>query len=204
MKKQKRAASEREITTVQTKGATQLYLIRHAPVVGDGMVYGRRDLPADCSDSAQFGRLRAALGVMDHVISSPARRCLQTAQVLWPQVPPHTDPDLWEQDFGDWEGLPFADIPDHGRLDGAALAGFAPPNGESFDDVCARTAMAMDRLPIGRVAVVAHAGVIRAALSCALGGLATALRFEIANLSITSILILPDRQYVVREVNRCC
>jgi alpha-ribazole phosphatase len=204
MKKQKQAASERGITTVQTSGATELYLIRHAPVIGDGLVYGRRDLPADCSNDARFESLRSSLPDMDMVLSSPAKRCLQTARMIWPQVDPHIDAGLWEQDFGDWEGIPFADIPNHGQLDGADLARFAPPNGESFDDVCVRTGLALTSLPVGRVAVVAHAGVIRAALARALGRIPTALRFEIANLSLTSILVLPDRQYVVREVNRCC
>ncbi len=204
MKKQKQAANERGITTVQTNGATQLYLIRHAPVIADGLVYGRRDLPADCGNAARFASLRASLPDMDLVLSSPAKRCLQTAQMVWPKVKPRVEDALWEQSFGDWEGIPFADIPDHGQLDGAELAAFTPPNGESFDDVCARTAAIMGTLPAGRVAVVAHAGVIRAALSQALGGVPSALRFEIANLSLTSILILPERQYVVREVNRCC
>lgn len=205
MTKQKRGANERGISTVSAELGTELMLIRHAPVQGDGRVYGRRDLPADCSDTAAIAALRAALPAPDGIIHSPALRCLQTVEALWPGQAAMPEPALREQDFGAWEGMPHADLPDLGPLAGDALAAHRPPGGESFSDLCDRVTPALSALAArgGRVAVVAHAGTIRAALALALGTVPAALRFEIAPLSLTSIAALPGGAYAVRGVNRC-
>ena len=66
-----------------------------------------------------------------------------------------------------------------------SLADHRPPGGESFADVCARVAPALAALPGGRTAIVAHAGVARAALALALGSPGLGLAFEVAPLSLT-------------------
>ncbi|WP_299934051.1 histidine phosphatase family protein [uncultured Pelagimonas sp.] len=203
MRKQKQAASERGITTVQMDAATELFFIRHAPVIGDGRMYGRRDVEADCSNAAAFAACHARLPRFDHVYCSPALRCVQTLSALFPGVNPRLVDALWEQDFGAWEGLPYAELPDLGKLDGAELAAFAPENGESFDDLCARVRPVLNFAKPGRTLVMAHAGTIRAALSVALGGVPTALRFDIANLSVTRLTRLSEGVYSINEVNRC-
>jgi alpha-ribazole phosphatase len=131
-------------------------------------------------------------------------RCVQTAASLWPDATPAQDPRLWEQDFGDWEGVPFTDLPDLGALTSAELAAHRPPNGESFLDLHARIAQALQSLARqgGRIAVVAHAGVIRAALGLALGDAALGLAFQIAPLSLTQITALPGGQWSISGVNR--
>lgn len=203
MKKQKQSASERGITTVQDHVATEIFLIRHAPVIRDGRVYGRRDIAADCSDCGHFARLRSALPTMDRVLCSPAQRCIKTSAAIWPDAKPVLEPALWEQDLGDWEGQPYADLPELGPMNGLDLASFAPPNGESFQDVCARVDPVLAALPPGKTAFVAHAGSIRAALSVALGGVPTALRFDIANLSVTRLTKLQGGVFCINDVNRC-
>ncbi|WP_240758104.1 histidine phosphatase family protein [Palleronia sediminis] len=182
------------------RDAIPFTLIRHAPVVADGRAYGRRDLPARI-DPAACARLRAALPPPSRLIASPAARCLSTAAAIWPNLVAQPEPALLEQDLGAWEGLPLSDLPDIGRLDGAALATHRPPGGESFDDMRARVAPVLAALS-EPAAIVAHAGTVRAALSLALGDIPTALRFEIAPLSVTEILRLPQG-WVVRGVNRC-
>lgn len=161
---------------------------------------GRRDVDADCSDNAAFAALRARLGVVDHLITSPAKRCLQTAAALFPQASSISDARLWEQDFGAWEGLAHADLPDLGPLTTAQIAAHRPPMGESFDDLCARALPAL-HLHQGRVVIVAHAGVIRAALGWALGRQDAGLAFQIAPLSLTKIIVLADGLCAISCVN---
>ncbi len=175
-------------------GASELLLIRHAPALSGGRLCGRGDVAADCADVAAFGRLAAAVGRFDRLIISPALRCRQTARALWPErAPDASDPRLWEQDFGGWEGLPYADLPDLGPLPPEALAAHRPPGGESFDDLCHRAhpalieAAADAHLRGGRVVIVAHAGTVRAALALALGGPGAALAYEVAPLSLTRL-----------------
>ena len=186
------------------KRATELLLIRHAPVSVDGRLFGRADVAADCSDRGRFDRLRAAIGDVDHVLSSPALRCLQTTRALWPASPdPQTDGALWEQDFGRWEGQAYVDLPDLGSLESAALARHRPPGGESFADLCARVEPVLMHVASkgGRVAVVAHAGVVRGALALAIGSVPLALRFEVAPLSVTRIRALPGGSWAIIGAN---
>ncbi len=165
-----------------------IWLIRHAPSVDGGAMAGRRDVAADCSNAAAIDALRARvrMGADDTLFASPALRCLQTAAALW-GVAPRQDPRLREQDFGDWEGMPYANLPDIGPLAQAALAAFTPPNGESFDALCARAAPTLLALPAGRHIIVAHAGIVRAALGLALGAVHLGLGFSVAPLSLTRL-----------------
>lgn len=167
--------------------ATELILIRHAPALAGGRLCGRTDVGADVSDAASIADLAGAVTAVDRVITSPALRCRQTAGALWPGREFATDPALWEQDFGDWDGMALARLPDLGPLTRAALARHRPPKGESFADLCARVRPALAALPSGPTAIVAHAGTIRAALSLALTDPADALGFEIAPLSMTRL-----------------
>ena len=172
---------------------TQLSLIRHAPARNDGRMAGRRDVAADCSDSAAFAALRAGIGPFDHLVISPSLRCVQTAQTLWPaRAPALIDPALWEQDFGDWENLPFADLPDLGPLPAADLATHRPPNGESFADMCVRVSPALLRAAAlgGHIVIVAHAGTARAAIAHAIGSVPAGLAFQIAPLSVTTLSMI--------------
>ncbi|MDZ4311117.1 MAG: histidine phosphatase family protein [Cypionkella sp.] len=187
-----------------TLDQTEILLIRHAPALTEGRMAGRRDVAADCSDAFAFAALRGAVGASDHCRISPARRCVQTAAALWPDVAPTPDARLWEQDFGAWEGVPFADLPDLGLLSTAELAAHRPPQGESFLDVYARVMPVLQEVRAlgGRVAIVAHAGVIRAALGLALGAAESGLAFQVAPLSLTTIVALPGGAFSIAGVNR--
>lgn len=184
--------------------ATELLLIRHAPALSAGRLCGRTDVGADCSDTARITALKSAIGNVDHILSSPAERCRQTAAALWPGLPePETDSAFWEQDFGSWEGQNYGDLPDLGTLGPDELATHRPPGGESFADLCARVAPALVRVAKrpGRIAVVAHAGVVRGALALAIGSVPVALSFEVAPMSLTRIRALPGGDWSVIAVN---
>jgi alpha-ribazole phosphatase len=183
---------------------TDLVLIRHAPVIPDGRLAGRRDVPADCTHVQALAELRVKIGPCDLVITSPAQRCVQTAAALWPErLSTGVDERLWEQNFGAWEGLAFADVPDLGPLTSGALVNARPPEGESFGDVCARSGPALAELAGrgGRVAVVAHAGTVRVALALALGARAPALAFQLHPLSMTQLTVRNGRDWSIGVVN---
>ncbi|MDB5664285.1 histidine phosphatase family protein [Cypionkella sp.] len=186
------------------QGQTELLLIRHAPALTEGRMAGRRDVAADCSDALAFAALRGAVGAVDHCLISPALRCVQTAATLWPEGERRQVSRLWEQDFGAWEDVAFADLPDLGTLSGAELAAHQPPGGESFLALCARVTPALQEAVAlgGKVVIVAHAGVIRAALGLALGAPELGLVFQVAPLSLTTIIALPGGIFSIVGVNR--
>ena len=184
------------------RAATELILIRHAPALADGRLCGRTDVAADCSDLGRLAAVRAHVGRWDRLLCSPALRCRQTAAALWDQ-PPEIAPALAEQDFGLWDGRPWADLPDLGPLSADELARHRPPEGESFAELCDRAGIALAQLATGGcVVAVAHAGTVRAALAKALGRPAPALAFEVAPLSVTRIRIAaPEAPWSVISVN---
>jgi alpha-ribazole phosphatase len=169
--------------------SSELLLIRHAPAETGGRLCGRRDVPARLDDRAALARLAAALAGVRRVVTSPAIRCRQTAEALFPGIAAAEDARLWEQDFGAEDGMAYTDLPDLGPLPREALAERRPPDGESFADMAGRVIPALGELAASDspVAVVAHAGTVRAGLALALGSVPAALAFEVAPLSLTRI-----------------
>lgn len=164
---------------------TEFLLIRHAPIAEQGKLFGRSDVDAALPD--RHAALPAAFAAA-HRITSPARRCRQTAAWLWPETDIVQDPAFWEQDFGAWEGMGFEHIPDLGPLPRADLAAHRPARGESFLDLAARVAAGLEAVTVaGPVVIIAHAGVIRAALGMALGEPSQGLAFAVDPLSMTRL-----------------
>ena len=183
-----------------------LCLIRHAPARPAGFLYGRTDADCDEIEPPLKDRLRQILTDCQALYSSPAIRCVKTCEAVFPGRRPQRIEAFWEQSFGDWDGLPFEDVPDVGPLKGDDLVQFAPPNGESFADLCARVQPALIRLldteQARSTAVFAHAGVIRSCLALAFDSPSAALRCEIDPLSVTRLRALPDSQFSVVCVNQ--
>ncbi|MEY4592353.1 MAG: hypothetical protein RIR18_1248 [Pseudomonadota bacterium] len=104
------------------------------------------------------------------IISSPLQRCHRLADALAKQLhrpKPLVDTCLQEIDFGDWEGKAWNDIPRH-EIDAwaADVAGFAPPNGESVQQLRERVLRWLNEIEASAESwvVVTHAGVIRVLL----------------------------------------
>lgn len=172
-------------------------ILRHAPVEMTGRIAGRTDIGANCSDQAALSAVKSRLKRLsfDATWSSPAKRCLQTCHAL--DLTPQVHSALWEQDFGEWEGIASKALPDLGPLSTTELAEFQPPGGESFNDMAHRVRPLLQAASQS-VLVVAHAGTARAALSMAIG--AHAISFAIAPLSLT-ILSGSSHDWAVEGVN---
>lgn len=146
--------------------------VRHPPLPAlQGVCYGQldADLPRPVFDQAAA----AVLPLLPDwpIATSPARRCRGLADALHAvrgastaHAPPRADARLLEMDFGDWEGLRWDAIP-RDALDAWSLdvCGYRPPRGESFLVLVDRVRDALAALDRPHV-IVAHAGVIRAAL----------------------------------------
>jgi alpha-ribazole phosphatase len=171
---------------------TRFIWIRHAPTGIADRYIGRTDVPAQLPEPEALGPLWDALGPVDRVIASPMIRARQTAGALFPELRATVQPGLVEQDFGDWENRKYAEVSFPAGLDADELAAFTPPGGESFADVCSRVGACIDQLSNATegetVAVVAHAGVIRAALVHALyASPASGIAFGVDHLSMSSV-----------------
>lgn len=184
----------------------ELVILRHAPADHGGRLCGRTDITASLPGDDVLGALHGMLTDCE-VVVSPARRCRQTAEALFPGRGHAQDERLWEQDFGGDEGRPFGELPDLGPLSLDALARHASHGGESFLDMVGRVEPALREIAnqvraVGPTLVVAHAGTARAGLGLALGHPALGLKFEVAPLSLTRLRCLNDGFSVV-AANQC-
>jgi alpha-ribazole phosphatase len=144
----------------------QLFLIRHPrPLLESGICYGQLDIEAE-DPQPVAKRLRAFLPAATPVVASPLRRARSLAEALHAQA--QVDARLMEIDFGEWEGRRWSEI-DRRLLDQWAsdVLHFVPPGGESAAMLQARVIDCLDNLCAEhgeRLALVTHAGTIRAAL----------------------------------------
>ncbi len=171
----------------------EVLLIRHGSTLANQrhQYCGRRDLPLDANgrrQAAQTGAWLQAAGIWPPgrpavTVSSPLRRCRETALILWPQETLILDPAFQEADFGAWEGKTWAELQDdpcyRAWIDDDPLADLAPPGGESRRAVHRRVWAGFTGLlqkhPNQPLAIVTHGGVIMtllAALTAHANGLA--------------------------------
>ena len=139
----------------------QIFLIRHPrPLIEPGICYGQLDI--DCQEvRTAADRLRMLLPEGIAVFSSPLQRARHLAEALSQEV--CIDGRLNEINFGEWEGRRWDDI-ERDQLDAWAddILGFTPPGGESVAALQSRALDFAASLDLPQVAVVTHAGVMRA------------------------------------------
>lgn len=155
---------------------TLLALLRHAPTEWNrtGRMQGRADVSLLDESRADLARLALPAPLADfRVLSSPLRRCLETAAGLGLVASP--DARLIEMDWGRSEGRTLAELR---ATYGAAFAAneasgldFRPDGGESPRDVQARIVPLMAEIARRRQPTLAitHRGVIRAVYAQATG-----------------------------------
>jgi alpha-ribazole phosphatase len=140
-------------------------LIRHPAVaIAPGVCYGRLDVALSAAGMAAIpGIVAAVVGLAGACVwTSPARRCVAVAEAIGGTV--RRDDRLLELDFGDWEGVPWDDVP-RTALDAWAASPevFAAPGGESVAALVARVRGFFEVLRgDGRDGVVVtHGGVLK-------------------------------------------
>ena len=152
----------------------EIYLIRHTtPLVERGICYGHTDLPLAPSFSEEWKVLSGKIPAdFDAVYTSPAQRCPRLAERL---KAPHRETrlGLWELNFGDWEMKRWDEISREAtEIWMKDILNSRVPNGESYSDLFLRVNEFWNDLQstsFNRVAVVAHAGSIRAMVALFLG-----------------------------------
>jgi probable phosphoglycerate mutase len=165
----------------------ELILLRHGQTEwsASGRHTGRTDIPLTqqgISDAAALAPVlarRLAGRRLAAVFTSPAQRAVRTAELAGlggPGEPgsvggpaPRQDPDLWEWDYGGYEGITTADIqrerPGWSLWRDGVIPGDASHPGETVEEVGVRVDRVLKRaeplLADGDVALVAHGHVLR-------------------------------------------
>ena len=200
-----------------TTNATRMLLLRH----GQTTMSRRRQYSGlsnppltelgEWQASRAAHRIAAAADIPTAIIASPLARCQQTAQPVADllNLPVNTEPGLVELDFGQWDGLTFAqanaaDPKLHARwlLDPTLPA----PGGESLAQAHERVTAARKRLQERyqgcTILVVSHVTPIKSILGQALDATASIyhrLHLDLASLSIAEFYA--DGPTCVRLVN---
>ncbi|MFE2245812.1 bifunctional RNase H/acid phosphatase [Streptomyces lavendulae] len=168
--------------------------------------------PAGRRQAAAVAEALAARGTVQAVVSSPLRRCRETAQAVADRLglPVAVEEGLRETDFGAWEGLTFAEVrerfPDdlQAWLDSPKAA--PTGGGESFTAVTRRVSAARDRLlsaHAGRtVLLVTHVTPVKTLVRLALGAPPESLfKMELSAASLSAVAYYADGNASVRLLN---
>jgi probable phosphoglycerate mutase len=155
----------------------ELILVRHGETEWSraGKHTGRTDIPLIPSGEAAAKALAPLLSRRDivAVFTSPARRAVTTAAFAGLSNA-QPQPDLWEWDYGGYEGLTTAQIqetrPGWYLWRDGVIPGDAAHPGETIEQVAQRTERVLARatplLADGDVALVAHGHVLRVLTAC--------------------------------------
>ncbi|MEC7828376.1 MAG: histidine phosphatase family protein [Actinomycetota bacterium] len=150
-----------------------LLIVRHGRTVAnaEGLLQGRVDNPLDTEGERQAKQIGAALGPIDLVVSSPLQRALQTATPLG--LPCRIDERWIELDYGAWDEKPIGEITKEEWIRWRSDPTFAPPGGESLEELDRRVAQGCEALLLeaeeSNVAVFTHVSPIKSAVAWALG-----------------------------------
>ncbi|WP_062206397.1 bifunctional RNase H/acid phosphatase [Streptomyces sp. NBRC 109706] len=197
---------------------TTLLLLRHGetPFTAEKRFSGSGGPDPELTDighaqaaSAAGALVGAGIGA---VVSSPLRRCRQTAEAVAGRLglDVRIEEGLRETDFGSWEGLTFEEIR---RRHPAELTAWlsdadATPvgGGESFAAVARRVAVARDktlaRYPGRTVLAVTHVTPVKTLIRLALGAPPSAMfRMELSPAALSEVGYYPDGNATVRRFN---
>lgn len=151
----------------------KLTMIRHGKTYGNtlGRYIGITDEPL--LDEEKDDLKQYAFEEMDAVFTSPLKRCVETAQILFPEMELNLVPDLRECDFGEFENKNYQELSDNPNyqawVDSGGLLAF--PGGEDrgkFQERCIAGIEKIIRQAVENewenVALVVHGGTIMAIL----------------------------------------
>lgn len=169
------------------KQTVYISLIRHGSTAGnlEGRYVGRTD-ELLCDKGREELQKRKGQGVyyikesgvlpVEAVVTSPMRRCVETAEILYPDITPVIIKEFTETDFGLFEGKNYEELMQDKKLaplyqawiDGEGKTPF--PEGESLEQMRRRCAAAFEKLlPMlarsRHTALVVHGGTIMSIMS---------------------------------------
>lgn len=116
---------------------------------------------------------------LDYLFSSPMKRCLETARILYPSKEPMIIPEWEEMDFGIFEGKNYIELQGDERyqawIDSNGIMPF--PEGEGREEFIDRCVQGFDRMlrlllnlpykecPCTKIGLIVHGGTIMSLLS---------------------------------------
>jgi broad specificity phosphatase PhoE len=171
-----------------------LYVVRHGRTEANasGLLLGRADPALDSVGRMQAAKIAEAVGRPRRVITSPLRRCVETAEVILANA--EVDDRLMELDYGELDLMPLKDVPDELWARWREDPHFRPPGGETLVELGERVGQVLDEVAAfaahddGDVVVVTHVSPVKAALAWVLGvGVGVSWRSFVAQGSITRI-----------------
>ena len=192
---------------------TTIDLLRHGEPVGGRRYRGQIDDPLSERGWDEMRHATSADTPWQAIVSSPLRRCREFAEELGEQLslPLSIDDRLKEVGFGAWEGQTGEMLR---QQDDQVLKRFyrdpithRPQGAESLEDFSKRVEAAIETVIEGyrgkHILVVAHAGVIRSALSLTLGlPIGNMYRLSIASASLSRIQFDDQRPPTVAFVGK--
>ena len=199
---------------------TTIVLVRHGVTAHTAAKRFSGGLGGDNPSLSEEGRaqVRAAAEWLspiaeriDAVIASPVRRTRESAQIV-AEVLGHAvveEPGFAEMEFGDWDGLTFAEVAERDQAGLDAWLGsldVPPPGGESFRAVQERVLAGLARVReqhAGRtVVVVSHVTPIKTLVAQAMAApLEAVFRMELAPASVSVVSFYDDDKASLRLFN---
>ncbi|MCR5150598.1 MAG: histidine phosphatase family protein [Clostridiales bacterium] len=156
-----------------------VYLIRHGMNEGatDGRYIGHTDVSLLSQGKEELFELKNkyVYPPVSAVFSSPLKRCLESAKILYPDNEPLVLDDLIECNFGSWENKTALELKGNDLFARwlAGEKGVCPPFGESGTDFVKRVCAIFEKLTEGlmktgtfETAVITHQGVMGIILAC--------------------------------------
>ena len=156
-----------------------IYFIRHFKTKGniEKRYVGKTD--ESIIESASYVSQKGKFDFVEHVFSSPMKRCIETASIFCPEKEITIIDELRETDFGDFEYKNYEELKENKNykkwLESGGNSSF--PNGENIEDMKKRCILAynkilniIDEKGINTCAVICHGGTIMAIMEYLKGG----------------------------------
>lgn len=177
-----------------------LIVVRHGrtAVNAGTRLQGRMDAPLDELGIRQAhvtGEWVRARWDVREIVSSPLVRAFDTASAIGGDV--RVDDSFVELDYGDWDGLPLADVPRGEWERWRSDPSFRPPNGETLLELDERVAPAVDalleRARTEDIVVVSHVSPIKSIVTRVLrAGPEMTWRMSLDRASICTVSVGPN------------
>lgn len=156
-----------------------IYLFRHGLTKGNlnAQYIGHTDLPLTTDSISSLKSIKAHKHYpeVDAVFSSPLKRCIDSANIMFPKNNTLVIDDFIEYNFGEFEGLTAEELKDnedfknwlHGDI--YAAAPYGESNAQFSHRICAAFEKVVDgcvKTGTNNIAIVGHAGVLMTILAC--------------------------------------